>query len=98
MEASNPAYRVKCAASLSLQAPPVIDSRIRMSGERAHHNRRDDAVRSRVIRSRSILRRVAAYLSKFAALLVVLLVVTQADAAPFDLAGSDWEGCAELVR
>jgi hypothetical protein len=35
---------------------------------------------------------------KFAVLLAVLLVVTRADAAPFDLAGSDWEGCAELVR
>lgn len=32
------------------------------------------------------------------AVLAVLLIVTQADAAPFDLAGSDWEGCAELVR
>jgi hypothetical protein len=42
-------------------------------------------------------RRVAR-LVKFAVLLAVLLVVTRADAAPFDLAGSDWEGCAELVR
>jgi len=39
--------------------------------------------------------------AKVAALLVVfavLALVTRAHAAPFDLAGSDWEGCAELVR
>jgi hypothetical protein len=40
----------------------------------------------------------AARVLKFAVFLGVLLVVTQADAAPFDLSGSDWEGCAELVR
>ena len=28
----------------------------------------------------------------------LLGIVSRADAAPFDLAGSDWEGCAELVR
>ncbi len=41
--------------------------------------------------------------AKLAALLAVLAVctlgiATSADAAPFDLAGTDWEGCGELVR
>jgi hypothetical protein len=31
-------------------------------------------------------------------LLALLAVVTRAGATPFDLAGSDWEGCGELVR
>jgi hypothetical protein len=56
---------------------------------------------ARVIRSSSSPRRAAAFLSKAAALLVVLLSltrVTRAGATPFDLAGADWEGCAELVR
>lgn len=56
---------------------------------------------ARVMRSRSgsccdVLR-----LPKLPALLIVLAfatLVTGARAAPFDLAGSDWEGCAELVR
>jgi hypothetical protein len=40
-------------------------------------------------------------LSKVVALFVLLVVTTlgaRVGAAPFDLAGSDWEGCAELVR
>jgi hypothetical protein len=66
----------------------------------------------RVIRTSSIACRGAAQgavrtvgrSAKLAALLAVLslfailTVVTRAGAAPFDLAGSDWEGCGELVR
>ena len=38
--------------------------------------------------------------AKAAALLAVLVLtaVTRANAAPFDLSGTDWEGCSELVR
>jgi len=44
---------------------------------------------------RAALRRVA----KFAALLGVLLFLSlRANAAPFELTGTDWEGCQELVR
>jgi hypothetical protein len=42
--------------------------------------------------------RTAARFAKILAVLAVLMFVTRADAAPFELAGSDWEGCAELVR
>lgn len=42
--------------------------------------------------------RVARLVAVTLSLLLPLVVVTRADAAPFDLAGSDWEGCAELVR
>lgn len=59
------------------------------------------ALAVRVIRPSSIACRSAARLPKLAALFAVLLVltvVTRAHAAPFDLAGGDWEGCAELVR
>lgn len=69
-----------------------------MGTERGHDNRPG---RARVIRPSSIPCRSAAPFSvKLAALFGVLVVlfVTRADAAPFDLAGSDWEGCAELVR
>jgi hypothetical protein len=48
--------------------------------------------------SSSLVRRTRASVANLAAILVVLLIVTRADAAPFDLAGNDWEGCAELVR
>lgn len=40
-------------------------------------------------------------MAKAAALLTLLFfttLVTRADATPFDLSGTDWEGCAELVR
>lgn len=76
-----------------------------MGKQPAHDNRVMPPIRrvfralaSRVIRSSSIACRSAARFCKLAPLLVVLLVVTRAHAAPFDLAGSDWEGCAELVR
>lgn len=48
-----------------------------------------------------MLRRLAKRMRKAAALLTLLFftaLVTRADAAPFDLSGTDWEGCAELVR
>jgi hypothetical protein len=63
---------------------------------------KEPAVMSRrVIRSSSISCRSIAGFSAFlalAALFAVMLAVTRADAAPFDLSGSDWEGCSELVR
>lgn len=72
-----------------------------MGKERVHENRLTHAVGERVIRTSSIScrSRVAfGRLAKLAAFVVILLVGVRADAAPFDLAGSDWEGCAELVR
>ena len=47
--------------------------------------------------SSSVGRRVFRRL-EVAVILAFLLLVTRSEAAPFDLAGSDWEGCAELVR
>ena len=78
---------------------PAHDNLARAGGN-AHGARR----RVRVIRSSSTLCRTAARAGKAAArlallaLITVVTVVTRADAAPFDLAGSDWEGCSELVR
>ena len=75
-----------------------------MGKQPAHKNRLTHAVGRRVIRTSSIpYRTIAALvrLMKLAAIVTFLLVVGRADpahAAPFDLAGSDWEGCAELVR
>lgn len=59
--------------------------------------RRAAFLRVKFERSSSIVRRTVRAL-QFAVILAVLAVVARADAAPFDLAGSDWEGCAELVR
>ena len=120
MEASNPAYWVKCAGRQRCawfecvqrdsadRHRPVIDSSVRMGKQPAHDIRVMLATRgltralaARVIRSSSTSWRAAAHVSKLAALFVVLCVmtlVTRAGAAPFDLAGGDWEGCAELVR
>jgi hypothetical protein len=64
-----------------------------MGKQPAHENRLTHAVGRRVIRTSSI--------AKLAAIVALLLIVGRAapaHAAPFDLAGSDWEGCAELVR
>jgi hypothetical protein len=75
-----------------------------MGKQPANENRLTHAVGHRVIRTSSIPCRTAvalARLAKLAAIVAVLLVVGRAapaHAAPFDLAGSDWEGCAELVR
>jgi hypothetical protein len=75
-----------------------------MGKQPANENRLTHAVGHRVIRTSSIPCRTAvalARLAKLAAIVAVLLVVGRAapaHAAPFDLARSDWEGCAELVR
>ena len=72
-----------------------------MGKEPVHENRLTHAVGRRVIRTSSVLaHRAVAFgrLAKLAAFVVILLLGPRADAAPFDLAGSDWEGCAELVR
>jgi len=71
-----------------------------MGKEPAH----DNLSGARVIRSSSVAAQAGAFArtaARFAGILGVLallMVVTRADAAPFELAGSDWEGCAELVR
>ncbi|MEA2751577.1 MAG: hypothetical protein QOI41_5720 [Myxococcales bacterium] len=76
-----------------------------MGKQPVHENRLTQAVGRRVIQPSSILcrslvafDRKARTAAKLVAIVALLLVVTRADAAPFDLAGSDWEGCAELVR
>ncbi len=78
-----------------------------MGKQPAHDNRACAAKRAsladRVIRTSSALARRCARrvrFAKLAALLAVLVltVVTRAHAGPFDLAGTDWEGCGELVR
>jgi hypothetical protein len=72
-----------------------------MGKQPVHENRLTHAVGRRVIRTSSVVQRLAvafARLGKLATIVAILLVGTRADAAPFDLAGSDWEGCAELVR
>jgi hypothetical protein len=72
-----------------------------MGKQPVHENRLTHAVGRRVIRTSSVVQRLAvafARLGKLAAIVAILLFETRADAAPFDLAGSDWEGCAELVR
>jgi hypothetical protein len=63
-------------------------------------NGRACALAARVIRSSSASLRGGLRIAKLSALLMVLAfltLVTRARAAPFDLTGSDWEGCAELV-
>jgi hypothetical protein len=83
-----------------------------MGKEPTHHNRlngaRDPRIRprrawwaTRATRTSSIrafcgIRTNLA--AKLASLLLVLFFVGHASAAPFDLSGSDWEGCSELVR
>ena len=69
-----------------------------------HDNREARVVKRRAaftrvifVGSSSIGRRVLHGL-EVAVILAFLLVGTHAKAAPFDLSGSDWEGCAELVR
>jgi hypothetical protein len=72
-----------------------------MGKEPVHENRLTHAVGRRVIRTSSISCRspvAFAWLVKIAVFAAILLLVARAQAAPFDLAGSDWEGCAELVR
>ena len=76
-----------------------------MGKEPVQENRLTHAVGRCVIRTSSAASRpVVAFgrranqLAKLAVFVVILLLATRADAAPFDLAGSDWEGCAELVR
>ena len=79
-----------------------------MGKEHAHDNRAcaarsferpsgDRVIRTSSAACRSLLSR-GPKLAALLAVLVLLAVVTRADAAPFDLAGSDWEGCGELVR
>ena len=71
-----------------------------MGKEPAH----DICLGRRIIGSSSAVAAFARGTARFAKILAVsavlftLTLVTRADAAPFDLAGSDWEGCAELVR
>jgi hypothetical protein len=67
-----------------------------MGKEPAHENRVTHASGQRG--RRSALGCVIRSSLKFAVFLAFVTLVTRADAAPFDLAGSDWEGCAELVR
>ena len=75
-----------------------------MGKEPAHENRLTHAVGRRVIRPSSIACRTVVAVVRFAKLAAILAVLsivtftTRAHAAPFDLSGSDWEGCAELVR
>jgi len=72
-----------------------------MGKEPVHENRLTHAVGRRVIRTSSISCRskvAFAWLAKIAVFAAILLVVARVEASPFDLAGSDWEGCAELVR
>lgn len=76
-----------------------------MGKEPVQENRLTHAVGRRVIRTSSgapgaavAFARRANRLAKLAVFVVILLLGSRADAAPFDLAGSDWEGCAELVR
>jgi hypothetical protein len=72
-----------------------------MGKEPVQENRLTQAVGQRVIRTSSIVRRTPVAfvrVAKLAAFVVILLLAGRAGATPFDLAGSDWEGCAELVR
>ncbi|MDB4939303.1 MAG: hypothetical protein JWP87_6275 [Labilithrix sp.] len=77
---------------------PAHENRVtHASGQRGRRSALGRVIRSSSIGCRSRVRRARIAL-EFALLLVFVTFVTRADAAPFDLSGSDWEGCAELVR
>jgi len=61
---------------------------------RTRRSQTDDASRIETSRRSSVVALLLAVVSA----LSTLCAATGALAAPFDLAGSDWEGCAELVR